>query len=110
MIKDLIVISNPHQRPCEGGRPAIVANNKKKYNVTDQQTCNVIEILWGGGGGVEAVWAEIELKNTERTSNVQKIIVGSINGKPNSRAKNKLLDHIPEVFNHMSTKHQQGLH
>ena len=30
MIKDLIVISNPHQTPCEGGRPAIVANNNKK--------------------------------------------------------------------------------
>ena len=55
IIKDHIVISNPHQRSVKGGRPAIVANNKK-YNMTDLQKDNVIEIPWG----VEAVWAEIE--------------------------------------------------
>ena len=103
-IEDHIVISNPHQRTGKGGRPAIVANNRK-YNVTDLQKDNVITIPWG----VEAVWAEIELKDTNRTSTVQKIVVGSIYSKPNSRAKTKLLDHIAEVYNHMSTKHQ-GLH
>ena len=52
----------------------------------------------------------IKNTNTKRTSSVQKIIVGSIYSKPNSRAKSKLLDHIAEVYTHMSTKHQQGLH
>jgi hypothetical protein len=104
LIEDHIVISNPYQRNGKGGRPAIVINNKK-YIVKDLQKEQIITVPWG----VEAVWAEMELKNTKRTSIVQKIIIGSICSKPNSRAKTKMLDHIAEVFNHMSTMHQEGL-
>ena len=100
------VISNPNQRlkKHKGGRPAIVVN-KNRYQIRDLQKDNDVDIPWG----VEAVWAELTLKNVTNASTIQKIIVGSIYSKPGSRSKNKLLDHISEVYNYMSTKHQHGL-
>ena len=43
-------------------------------------------------------------------SNIQKIVIGSLYCKPNSRKKTILLDHIAEVYQLMSTKYSRGLH
>ena len=80
-IPDYTVISNVFQRNGQGGRPAIVANNKK-FTV-ENLTQNEIEIPWG----VEAVWAALSPKNVNNGSKIQKIIVGSIYCKPDSRMK-----------------------
>ena len=105
-LEDHAVISNPYQRQKDhkGGRPAIILN-KDKFNFKDLQVENEVKIPWG----VEAVWAELTPKNVTTACLIQKIIVGSIYSKPSSRCKTKLLDHIAEVYNHMSTKHQNGL-
>ena len=49
-------------------------------------------------------------KNVNSSSKIQKIIVGSIYCKPDSRKKSVLLDHIAEVFHLMSSKYDKGLH
>ena len=103
-IDDFEVISNVHQRKGKGGRPAIIVNSKK-YQV-ENLTHTVISIPWGA----EAIWAVITPKNVNSASKVQKIVVGSIYCKPDSRKKSLLLDHIAEVFNVMSAKYKKGLH
>ena len=50
-IQDYKVISNVHQRCGQGGRPAIIANEKKF--IVENLTRTDIDIPWG----VEAVWA-----------------------------------------------------
>ena len=50
-IQDYKVISNVHQRFGQGGRPAIIANEKKF--IVENLTQTEIDIPWG----VEAVWA-----------------------------------------------------
>ena len=92
-IDDYKVISNVHQRKGTGGRPAIIANSRK-FNV-ENLTQTSIEIPWG----VEAVWAILTPKNVTNASKIQKIVVGSIYCKPDSRKKTVLLDHIAEVYN-----------
>ena len=106
-LEDHVVISNPYQRQKghKGGRHALVLN-KKKFNIKDLQEDTAFKIPWG----VEAVWAELTPKHVTNARNVKKIIVGSIYSKPNSRSKTKLIDHIAEVFNQMSTRNQNGLH
>ena len=103
-IDDHIVISNPSQRTGKGGRPAIIVDNKKYivHNLTQSE----IIIPWG----VEIVWAVLTPLKTTLDSNIQKIIVGSLYCKPNSRKKTALLDHIAEVYQQMSTKYSRGLH
>ena len=91
-IDDYEVISNVFQRKGIGGRPAIVVNNKK-FQV-ENLTQSVIEIPWG----VEAVWALLTPKNSTSASKIQKIAVGSIYCKPNSKKKTALLDHIAQVY------------
>ena len=59
---------------------------------------------------MEIVWASITPKNTIRTSKVQEIVVAAIYSKPNLHFKIKLLDHISDVFNIMSTKKEHGVH
>ena len=49
-LEDHVVISNVHQRVGMGGRPAIVANNRKFH--VQNLTNTAIQIPWG----VEAVW------------------------------------------------------
>ena len=90
-IDDYNVISNVHQRKGTGGRPAIIANSIK-FNV-EILTQTTIEIPWG----VEAVWAILTPKNITNASKIQKIVVGSIYCKLESRKKTVLLDHIAEV-------------
>ena len=60
--------------------------------------------------GVEAVWALVTPKNVRNDSKIQKIVIGAIYSKPNSKKKTATLDHITDVYNHMSVKHQVGLH
>ena len=103
-LEDHVVISNVHQRQGVEGRPALIINNKK-YMVQNLTQC-VIQIPWG----VEIVWAMITPKNIHNDSKIQKIILGSIYSKPNSRKKTATLDHITDVFNQMSVKFQKGLH
>ena len=103
-IDDFKVISNVSQRQEKGGRPAIVVN-EKKY-VVENLTQSVISIPWG----VEAVWAVLTPRNVNAASKIQKIVVGSIYCKPDSRKKSLLLDHIAEVFHSMSAKYKKGLH
>ena len=43
-------------------------------------------------------------------SKIQKIVVGSIYCKPDSRKKSLLLDHISQVYNTLSSKYKNGLH
>jgi hypothetical protein len=103
-IEDFKVISNVFQRKGKGGRPAIIVNSKK-YHI-ENLTQNVISIPWG----VEVVWAVLTPKNVNNSSKIQKIVIGSIYSKPDSRKKSLLLDHIAEVFNVMNAKHKKGLH
>ena len=103
-IDDHIVISNPSQRNGKGGRPALIVDNTK-YMVQNLTQSEII-IPWG----VEIVWAVLTPFNTTIDSNIQKIVVGSLYCKPNSRKKTALLDHIAEVYQLMNTKYARGLH
>ena len=103
-LEDHIVISNVHQRSGVGGRPALIIN-RKKFMVQNLTQC-AIQIPWG----VEMVWAIITPKNIQSDSKIQKIILGAVYSKPNSRKKTATLDHISDVFNNMSVKYQRGLH
>ena len=98
------VISNVHQRNGKGGRPAIIAKSSK-FNV-ENLTQTLIKIPWG----VEMVWAVLTPKNVSNNSKIQKIVVGSIYSKPDSRKKSLLLDHIAEVYHLLSSKYRKGLH
>ena len=84
-IEDFKVISNVSQRKGTGGRPAIVVNSKK-YHV-ENITQSVVSIPWG----VEVVWAVLTPKNVSNESKIQKIFVGSVYSKPDSRKKSLLL-------------------
>ena len=103
-MEDYEIISNVFQRKGIGGRPAIIAN-KKKYEV-ENLTQSVISVPWG----VEAVWAILTPKNSTTASQIQKIAVGSIYCKPNSRKKTLLLDHIAQVYSQLCSKYSSGLH
>ena len=103
-IDDMKVISNPYQRQATGGRPAIIVK-KSKFEV-ENLTNTSISIPWG----VEIVWALLTPKPVNVTSKVQKIVVASIYCKPDSRKKTELLDHIAQVYGHLSSKYQKGLH
>ena len=69
-------------------------------------TQDIITVPWG----VEIVWCCLTPKNIKSDSKIQKIICASIYCKPDSRFKSKLLDHITDTFNFLSTKYQKGLH
>ena len=103
-LKDHVVISNVYQRLGVGGRPALIVN-RKKFDVQNL-TQSVVQIPWG----VEMVWAVITPKNIQSDSKIQKIILGALYSKPNSRKKTVTLDHISDVFTQMSVKYQKGLH
>ena len=103
-IEDFEVISNVFQRKGKGGRPAIIVNSKK-YHV-ENLTQSVVSIPWG----VEVVWAVLTPKNVSNASKIQKIVIGSIYCKPNSRKKSLLLDHIAVVHNMMNARYKKGLH
>ena len=87
-IDDFKVVSNVFQRIGVGGRPAIIANSKKY--VIENLTQTEVSIPWG----VEAVWAVLTPENVNNASKIQKIVVGSIYSKPDSRKK---LNHIAQV-------------
>ena len=61
-IEDFTVISNPHQRQGQGGRPALVINTKHFHvrNITN----TLISVPWG----CEATWAIITPKNVSSSS------------------------------------------
>ena len=103
-IDDFVVVNNPYQREGKCGRPALIINSKK-FKVHDL-TNTEIKIP----AGVEIVWASIAPKNISKSSKIQEIIVAAIYSKPNSHYKTKLLDHISDVFNIMSTKKTHGVH
>ena len=63
--------------------------NESKYNVEDL-TNTLVQIPWE----VEVTWAVILPKNISSDSVIQKIILGSIYSKPNSKEKTATLDHI----------------
>ena len=103
-IDDFEVISNVSQRNGTGGRPAIVVNSKK-YHV-ENLTQSVVSIPWG----VEIVWAVLTPKNVSNESKIQKIVVGSVYSKPDSRKKSLLHDHIAQVYSALNVKYKKGLH
>ena len=103
-IENFKVISNVSQRSGSGGRPAIIVNTQK-YQV-ENLTQSIVSIPWG----VEAVWAVLTPKNVSNDSKIQKIVVGSIYSKPDSRKKSILLDYIAQVYSQMNTKYKKGLH
>ena len=98
------VISNVHQRKEKGGRPAIIVK-KEKYNV-ENITNSLIDIPWG----VEVVWAILTPQNIHRECTVQKIVLGSIYSKPQSKKKNETLDHICQTYNFLNAKFGKGLY
>ena len=65
-LENHVVISNVHQR--QGGRPALIINNRK-YHVQNL-TQSVINIPWG----VEVVWALLTPLHTQPDSKIQKIV------------------------------------
>ena len=93
-----------NQRDGKCGRPALVINTKK-FKVKDLTNTH-IEIP----RGVEIVWASITPNKATRRSKIQEIIVAAIYSKPNSHFKTKLLDHISDVFNVMSSKKDHEVH
>ena len=103
-LPDHTVVSNPHQRDGQGGRPAIIINHKKYHirNITQ----SLIKIPWG----TEAVWAILTPKGITKSSKIQRIAVCSFYSKPNSTSKTQLLDHIDQAFHIISSKYQRGLH
>ena len=103
-LENFKVISNVYQREGKGGRPAIVVNTEKfeVENLTQTQ----IAIPWG----VEIVWAVLTPRHVRNDSKIQRIVVGSVYSKPNSRKKTVLLDHIAQVYQQMNTKYKKGLH
>ena len=80
-LEDHIIISNVNQRKEVGGRPALIVKSNN-YLVQDL-TNSVIQIPWV----VEVVWALITPKNVQNDSKIQRIILGSIYSKPNSKMK-----------------------
>ena len=102
--EDHVVISNVHQRNGVGGRPALIVNSNKY--IVQNLTQSVIQVPWG----VEAVWALVTPKNVHNDSKIQKIVIGAIYSKPNSKKKTATLDHISDVYNQMGVKYQNGLH
>ena len=103
-LENHVVISNIHQREGKGGRPVLIVNNKK-YDVQNL-TNSVIQVPWG----VEITWALLTPKLISNDSIVQKIVLGSIYSKPNSRKKTAMLDHISETYNFLSTKYGKGVY
>ena len=103
-LEDHKFISNVHQRTGMGGRPAIIANDKKYFvqNITN----TLVTIPYG----VEIVWAILTPKQVSPNSIVEKIAVASIYCKPSSRKKTLLLDHIADTYHLLCSKYQSGLH
>ena len=103
-LPDHTIISNPHQRRGQGGRPALIINHRKY--IIKNLTQSLIQIPWG----TEAVWALLTPKSVNKDSRIQRIAVCSFYSKPNSTRKTQLLDHINQAFNIISTKYNRGLH
>ena len=103
-MEDYTVISNPHQRLGKGGRPALLINTK--YFHVRNLTNTILQIPWG----CEATWALLTPKNVSSSSKIQKIVLCSMYSKPDSRMKTRLLDHISQSYNILSSKYQTGLH
>ena len=103
-LEDHVVISNIHQRQGKGGRPAIIANNRK-YNVQNL-TNTLISLPWG----VEITWALLTPKSVSNDSIIQNIDLGSMYSKPKSKYKTAMVDHIAETYNFLNTKYGKGLY
>ena len=101
-VEDFKVIFNVSQRNGTSGRPAIVVNSQNVENITQ----SVVSIPWG----VEVVWAVLTPKNVSNESKIQKIVVGSVYSKPDSRKKSLLHDHIAQVYSALNVKYKKGLH
>ena len=69
------VVSNPHQRKGQRGRPALIINHKK------YQYQNITQLLITIPLGTEAVWAIITPKNTQKDSKIKKMQKMEINEK-----------------------------
>ena len=80
-LPDQTIISNPHQRKGQGGRPALIINHKK-YRIRNI-TQSLILIPWG----IEAVWVILTPKEVPKESNIQKIALCTFYSKPDSRLK-----------------------
>ena len=103
-LDDYTIVSNVFQRKGIGGRPAIIANNKKfqVQNITN----TLVQIPWG----VEAVWCILTPPNVTQDSKIKKIACCSFYSKPDSNRKSLLLDHISDAFSILSSKYGKGLH
>ena len=66
----------------------------------------MISIPWG----VEVVWALLTPKQVQSNSIIQKIVVGLLYHRPQTKSQAPLLDHITDVYNILSTKYTKGLH
>ena len=104
VLENYKVVSNIHQRDGKGGRPALIVNTDN-YHVEDI-TNTLISIPWG----VEVTWAIITPKTVATDSLVQKIVLGAIYSKPNSKKKTATLDHIAETYNFLNAKFGRGLY
>ena len=60
--------------------------------------------------GFKVIWALVTQKCVRNDSKIQKIVIGAIYSKQNSRTKTATLVHITNVYNQMSVKYQNGLH
>ena len=102
-LENYSVISNPHQRRGQGGRPAIVINNLN-FDVEDL-TQSVVSVPFG----CEIVWGLITLKNATNLSLVKKIVLASVYVKPLSRKGKLLHDHIAETYHMLCAKYGDPL-
>ena len=103
-IEDFTVISSRFQRSGQGGRPAIVVNNKK-FRV-DNLTQTEVSIPFG----VEACLCLLTPVGANNHSVVKKIITVSFYCKPQSRKKKLFYDWLSETYHSLTAKHGDGLY
>ena len=102
-IEDFTVISSRFQRKGQGGRPAIIVNNKKFC--VDNLTQTEVSVPFG----VEACLCLLTPAGANNQSIVKKICVISLYSKPDSRKKKMLYDWLYETYHSLSAKHGDGL-
>ena len=56
------------------------------------------------------VWALVTPKNIQNCSEIQKLVIGSVYSKPNSKKKTATIDHISDVYNQLGVKYKKGLY
>ena len=105
LITDLIKIDgyvwvkSVHERNCGGGKPALLIN-ENEFFITELSPDPITVPV-----GVEAVWAMLIPRSKLKSTNVRKIIVGSVYYSSKQTKKDDFIDHLADVFHTLSSKY-----